>query len=291
MTLDDEAHARRHFTRKISEKKRQGYVEVAGKVETTAAAPADAPLLDVMRAHEEKRREGAWAYYWQGYEPVDGHDGVFAKFHDFAAGPGPFYDYVVLSEDERRGLHFIVKKPGHDPGTVAAFLDVVRPRLELAFDGRSHHKVPLPSPVGQFDHVLFCAPSLRGNRYDGRMGEAFPILDCEIGDEDTETLVEARLQGRGAMPSTTWDRDPFPVIDLTFDLSSASGFGELGGTRAVREKTFKVYPRAMLDRAVRLLSQAEPGSRLSIRNYRLDVLTLTPADSPAGIDRFLLGAT
>ncbi|MEU8801002.1 WGR domain-containing protein [Spirillospora sp. NPDC048819] len=29
MTLDDEAHALRHFTKKISEKERSGYVEVA----------------------------------------------------------------------------------------------------------------------------------------------------------------------------------------------------------------------------------------------------------------------
>lgn len=289
MTLDDDAHARRHFTRKISEKKRQGYVEVDGTVEAADdAVPADAPLLDVMRAHEEKRYAGAWDSYWQGYEPVDGHDGVFAKFHDFEAGPGPFHDYLVLSEDERRGLHFVVKEPGHDPGDVAAFLDVVRPRVGLAFDGRSHHKVP--ASVGRFDHVLFCAPSLFGNRYDGRLGEVLPILDCEIGDEDTETLVEARLRGRGAMPSTTWDRDPFPVIDLTFDLTSATGFGELGGTRSVREKTFKVYPRAMLDRTLRLLAAAEPGSWVRVRNHRLDVLTLTPADTPDGIDRFLLGA-
>ncbi|WOX20045.1 WGR domain-containing protein [Streptomyces solicathayae] len=289
MTLDDEAHAKRHFGRKVSEKRRQGYVEVASgaATETTAAsadATADDKLLDVMRAQEEKRYEGAWDAYWAGYEQVEGYDGVFAKFHDFAAGPGPFYDYVVLSEDERRGLHFVVKKPGHDPRSIAAFLDFVRPRLELAFDGHSHHKVPLPSPIGQFDHVLFCAPSLCRNRYGGRLGKAIPILDCEISDEDSETFVEARLQGRGSMPSTTWDREPFPVIDLKFDLR---------GANSVREKAFKVYPRSMLERGIQLLSEALPGSWLEIRNHRRDVLTLTPTDltdgTPAEIDRFLLG--
>ncbi|MGI5292029.1 WGR domain-containing protein [Nonomuraea polychroma] len=300
MTLDDEAHAERHFNKKISEKMRQGYVEVAPgaaieAAEAAADVTADATLLDVMRVQEEKRYEGAWDFYWAGYEPVEGYEGVFAKLHDFEGGPGPFYNYLVLSEDERRGLCFVVKKPGHDPTKVSAFLDFIRPHLELAFDGRSHHKVPLPSPIGQFDHVLFCAPSLCRDRYGGRLGEAVPILDCEICDEDTETLVEARLQGRGSMPSTTWDREPFPVIDLQFDLRSENGFENLGGRTAVREKTFKVYPRAMLERAMRLLSEALPGSWLEIRNYRRDVLTLTQADltqeTSAEIDRFLLGDT
>jgi predicted DNA-binding WGR domain protein len=299
MTLDDEEHAERHLRKKISEKRRQGYVEVAVEdASPTTDVLADATLLDVMRTEHGKRYAGAWDFYWTGYEPVAGHDGVFAKFHGFSGGPGPFYDYLVLSEDERRGLSFVVKQPGHDPALVSAFLDFVRPRLEMAFAGPSHRKVPLPSPIGQFDHVLFCGPSMCGERYGGRLGGVFPILDCEISDEDTETLVEARIEGRDSMPSTTWDREPFPVIDLRFDLRSASGFEELGGTSSIREKTFKVYPRAMLERGVRLLSEAVPGSLLEIRNYRRDVLTLTPAEltpgtpgTPAEVDRFLLGGS
>lgn len=296
MTLDDETHARRHFNKKVTEKRRQGYVEVTSGAAAQAAAAdvmADAKLLDVMWVQEEKRYEGAWDVYWAGYEPVQGYEGVFAKFHDFQGGPGPFYDYLALSEDERRGLHFVVKKPGRDPGDIAAFLDFIRPRLALAFDGRSHHKVPLPYLVGQFDHVLFCAPSLCGNRYGGRLGRAIPILDCEICDEDTETFVEVRIQGRNSMPCNTWDREPFPVIDLKFDLRSENGFQELGGNPSVREKAFKVYPRSMLERGMRLLSEALPSSWLEIRNYRRDVLTLTRADltqrTPAEINRFLLG--
>lgn len=104
----------------------------------------------------------------------------------------------------------MVKKPGRDPGDIAAFLDFIRPRLALAFDGRSHHKVPLPYLVGQFDHVLFCAPSLCGNRYGGRLGRAIPILDCEICDEDTETFVEARIQGATRCPATPGTVSPFP---------------------------------------------------------------------------------
>lgn len=298
MTLDGEAHAERHFNKKISEKRRQGYVEVSpdpaiGVVMAAAEVTADdATLLDVMRVQAEKRYKGAWDFYWNGYKPVAGHEGVFANFHDFEGGPGPFYDYLVLSDDERRGLSFVVKKPGHDPGSVAVFVDFIRPRLALAFDGRSHHKVPLPSPVGRFDHVLFCAPSLCHVEYGGRLGAAFPIMDCEISDEDTESFVEARIQGRNSMPSTTWDREPFPVIDLKFELHSENGFAELGGNASVREKTFKVYSRSMLEQRLRLLSEALPGSWLEIRNYQRNVLTLTQADLTqdtfAEIDQFLV---
>ena len=53
MTLGDEAHAERHFKKKISEKKRQGYVEVdvdpvVKPVRASAEAMADASLFDVM---------------------------------------------------------------------------------------------------------------------------------------------------------------------------------------------------------------------------------------------------
>lgn len=292
MTLDDEEHARRHFEKKISEKVREGYAEVALDAPQPAPTQDDARLLDVMRAQAEKRYAGAWDAYWTGYEPVEGHEGAFVKFHDFQAGPGPFYEYLVLSEDERRGLEFVVKKPGHDPARAAAFLEFVRPRVGSAFDG-AHRKVRLPSPIGRFDHVLFCGPSLSGDRYDGRLGRVALIFDCEIGDADTETFVEARLKGRDALPSTSWDREPFPVIDLRFDLRSDDVFKELNRA-AVRERKFSVYPRPMLERGLRLLSEAVPESRLEIRNFRGEVVTLTRADlapeTPGEIDRFLLGA-
>jgi hypothetical protein len=126
----------------------------------------------------------------------------------------------------------------------------------------------------------------------GRLGRVFPIFDCEIGDQDTETFVDARINLRDAIPSSTWDREPFPVIDMKFDLHSGNGFKELGGRTSFGEKTFKVYPRERLEQALRMLSVATAGSRLEIRNYRCDVLTITSAnltpETPAAVDRFLL---
>ena len=103
-----------------------------------------------------------------------------------------------------------MKNCGHDPAHVSAFLDFVCPRVDLAFDGRSHHKIALPSVVGNQLTVWFCAPSLCHSKYMGRLGMVFPIFDCEIGDEDSQALVDARINLRDAIPCSTWDRRPFP---------------------------------------------------------------------------------
>ncbi|MFG1792606.1 hypothetical protein [Nocardia sp. NPDC049149] len=220
------------------------------------------------------------------------HEGAYAKHHDYGDESRSFYEYLVLSDDKRRAVQFVVNKPGHDYQLVSDFLGFVRPRVALAFDGRSHHKLRLQTPIGRFDHVLMCAPSLFYSRYDGRVGQVMPILDCEIGDGDTEAFVAVRLHGRDSMPSTTWDREPFPVIDLRFDLHSDVGFAELGRGKLLREKKFRVYRRSMLDRSVRLLAESTPDSQLEIRNYRGAIRVLRPADvtsSTGGeIDSFLL---
>jgi predicted DNA-binding WGR domain protein len=281
MTLNNEAQAERHFEKKISEKKRQGYVEVdvdpvVKPVQASAEAMADASLFEVMLEVQ-----------------VEGRERVFVTFLNNLRMPDDsLHDYLVLSADGRRGVQFIVKNRGHDPAHVSAFLDFVHPRVDLAFDGRSHHKIALPSAIGQFSHVLFCAPSLCNNQYMGRLGMVFPIFDCEIGDQDTEVFVDARINSRDSIPCTTWDREPFPVIDMKFDLHREDGFKELGGRTSFKEKTFKVYPRETLEQALRMLSVATAGSRLELRNYQRDVLTITPANrtsqTPAALDRFLL---
>ena len=293
MTLGNEAHAERHFKKKISEKKREGYVEVnvdpvIKPVRASAEAMADASLFDVML--EEKKH-----LYSRDYAgvPVEGRERVFVTFLNNLNMPEEsLYDYLVLSADERRGVQFIVKNRGHDLAHMSAFLDFVCPRVDLAFDGRSHHKIALPSAVGQFGHVLFCAPSLCHNQFMGRLGMVFPIFDCEIGDQDTEVLVDARFNSRASIsfPFTTWDREPFPVIDMKFDLHSENGFKELGGRTPFREKRFKVYPRETLEQTLRILSVATAGSRLEIRNYRSDVLMVTPANLTRGLPPRLTGS-
>jgi predicted DNA-binding WGR domain protein len=267
MTLDDEAHAERHFKRKISEKRRQGYVEVAGDTlrrPPRAPEPApDAKLLDVMRERMEAIRPGSWEEAWAAHEPVPGHDGAYVKHFPFQGGPGPFRQYLVLVDDERKGLQFVVKDQGYDAGAVSAFLGFVTPRWHLLFDGTPHHKVRLDVPVGPFSHVLFCGPSLcHGRDQGGRIGEVCPIHDCEIADADNETFVEARTKGRSreTIPSTTWDREPFPVTDLRYDLQSTVGTFENSGRTALRQKKFKTGTRELLERILPMLIESTPES-------------------------------
>ncbi|KAB2341041.1 WGR domain-containing protein [Actinomadura rudentiformis] len=297
MTLDDEAHAERHFKRKISEKRRQGYVEVAGDPPSRPPAePGDAKLLDVMRTQTENRRAGSWEEVWAAHEPVPGHEGAYVRHFPFEGGPGPFREYLVLVDDGRKGLRFIVKDPGYDAGAVSAFLDFVTPRWHLLFDGTSHHKVRLDAPIGPFSHVLFCGPSLcRGSDYGGRAGRVFPIHDCEIADADTETFVEARTQGRSreTIATSTWDREPFPVTDLRYDLQSTVGTFERPKRSYLRQKKFKTGTRKFLEDILPLLIESTPESFVEVRSFRGDVMAvtrrdLTPDTLPA-IDRFVRG--
>ncbi|MFI0453076.1 hypothetical protein [Actinomadura sp. 6N118] len=302
MTLDDEVHAERHFNRKIREKRRQGYVEVTGDTSTGPSEDPDpgyardAKLLDVMREEAEKRRPGSWEEAWAGHEPVPGHEGAYVKHFPFPGGPGPFRKYLVLVDDGCKGLQFNVKDPGYDADAVSAFLDFVTPRWHLLFDGTSHHKVRLDVPVGPFSHVLFCAPSLcRGSDYGGRVGRVFPIHDCEIGDADNETFVEARTQGRSSetIATSTWDREPFPVTDLRYDLQSTVGTFESLRRSALRQKKFKTGLRETVERILPLLIESTPESFVEVRSFRGDVMAvtrrdLTPDTLPA-IDRFVRG--
>ncbi|MEV0380282.1 WGR domain-containing protein [Nonomuraea sp. NPDC050643] len=297
-TLDDEAHAERHFHQKIREKRRQGYTEVVDTALEPGPEPAPAPapdpdpdpfrdvkLLDLPRA-------GAGL---DGYEPFGERAGVYVRagLSGRRADMG-FWHYLVLTGDERRALVFNVRGRSHDPGLAGAFLDFLQPRRELAFDGASHHKVPLDTPIGPFTHALFCSPMLSRNVHGGRVAWVFPIHDCEIGDADTETFAEARIEGRGALPNSAWDRDPCPVTDLRFDLRSADGpFPNRGDRTTMRQAKFRTGKLEDLTWLLPLLATSSPESHLQVRSYRGEILTLRcadlTADTLAGVRRFVHG--
>jgi hypothetical protein len=133
-----------------------------------------------------------------------------------------------------------------------------------------------PQPVGRFGHILFCAPTLGRSHVAypeiaDRVASAFPVFDCEIGDADTEVLVDARIRGHGSLPYTRWDREPRPVVDLRFDISA--------GRRRVARK-FLVFQATDLDRFVSTLSAADEGSWLEVRNYRGEIRRFTPQSAP-----------
>ncbi|MGP4026485.1 hypothetical protein [Actinomadura sp. 3N407] len=286
MTLDDEAHAVRHFNGKIRDKQRQGYIEV--KDETPRPAPKPEPLEDAKLL--DMRHAGL-----TGHEPLAGRTGVYVKHFLHRTLPQMSrWSHLVLTDDERRGLTFNVKDGGYDPDLVSAFLDFLEPHRERAFDGGSHHKVPLDAPIGPFTHALLCSPRLSRNVHDGRTAWVFPVHDCEIGDDDTETFVEARIEGRGSLPQSDWDRDPCPVTDLRFDLQSADGPFEGMGTRTtLGQRKFKTGTLGLVESLLSRLAVSTPKSRIEVRSYRGEVLTLARADLTPGtlddVSRFVHG--
>ncbi|MFC9974982.1 hypothetical protein ACFVH6_29190 [Spirillospora sp. NPDC127200] len=264
MTLDDERHAVRHLERKIREKERKGYVEAG---------------VEAVRKRPDPRAR------LEGREPVEGREGVHVRHFPFEGGPGPFRDYLVTCGDGR-ALTLIVKDLGYDAEAVGALLDFLDPRRDLAFDGRSHHKVALPEPIKGFTHVLFCSPALAGGAYAAEdVGKVFPVFDCEIADTDTEVLVDARINGRNGLPFSTWDREPHPVRDFRYEIASASGepFGHTGRS-VLRDLKFKAYGRPeMLAERLDLLPLATPESWLELRSHRGATRTVAPADHSSAL--------
>ncbi|MGI5136976.1 MULTISPECIES: WGR domain-containing protein [unclassified Streptomyces] len=263
-TLDDEEQARRHATRKINERLRKGFTEVDPPCDP-AEAEADTPVLDVITG-----AAGPYAPVPQ-FLPVDGFDQVYrcARTPEHPMG---FFEYYVLREQGRSAVRFAVRAGSHQDTVVAGFLEFLCSRRDLAFDGRSHHKVPLPSPVGSFDHALFCSSALGRAcaAYPGaaaRVATAFPVFNCEIGDEDPEVLVDARIHGHAALPYSDWGRSPYPVVDMRFDIQPSY---------YRPSPKFKVHRSADLQKLVDILPTASPQSWLEVRSFRGETTRLEP---------------
>lgn len=209
-TFDDEERARRAEARKTTEWIRKGFVEVDPPAEDGTSEP-DPKILDVIRASVGHGTH-------PDFTPVPGFDETFHR-EPTSVHPASHHNYYVLRDRSRSAVSFNVLAVTHDAEAVTAFLEFVTTRRDLPFDGRSHHKVLVPKAVGGFSHVLFCSPAL-GRSHTAhpaiadRVASSFPIFDCEIGDADTEVLVDARIHGHGSLPYTRWDREPQPVIDL-----------------------------------------------------------------------------
>jgi hypothetical protein len=268
--LDDEAHAQRHVDKKVREWQRKGFAEVAPRVE-----PEPDPGTLVVPAILERETK-PW-FTPEPYQPVVGLADVVCQ------ATTAFIRYLVLRDGGRSAIAVTITAASHDPATAADFLRAVAADRDLPFDGRSHHKVALPHPVGTFSHALFCSPALGGAApaLPGKVGSAFPIHDCEIGDADTEVLVDARTSGRLGFNHADWSRTPQPVVDLRFQVPPR-----------YKEKTFKVYTRKDLGKLLDALPDAAPDSWVELRSYRgdtlhltLDTLTATTSDD---VDRFLL---
>ncbi|PZG20938.1 WGR domain-containing protein [Nonomuraea aridisoli] len=277
--LDDEEQARRHAARKINEHLRKGFTEVNPLCDP-AEAEAETPVLDVIT-----RATGPHAPRPQ-YLPVGDFDQVYSRAHT-PDHPMGFYEYYVLRDHGRGAIRFTVRAGSHQADAVAAFLEFLCSRRDLPFDGRSHHKASLSSPVGSFDYALLCSPALGRAcaaypAVAARVATAFPIFNCEIGDEDPEVLVDARIHGHAALPYSDWGRSRQPVVDLRFDVQPSF---------YRRTQTFKVYRTADLEKLMDVLPQASPESWVEVRSFSGETLRLEPGKTPPFADMlsFLVG--
>ncbi|MEU8515913.1 hypothetical protein AB0C76_30685 [Kitasatospora sp. NPDC048722] len=145
----------------------------------------------------------------------------------------------------------------------------------------------MPDPVGSFDHALFCSPALgracaAHPEVAARVATAFPVFDCEIGDEDPEVLVDARIHGHASLPHSDWGRAPYPAVDLRFDIRPS---------HYRPAPTFKVHRSADLQELLDVLAEASPQSWLDVRNFRGETTRLQPGAtvSCAEVLSFLVG--
>jgi hypothetical protein len=266
-TLDDGEQARRHEVRKVAEWIRKGFVEV-DPVPDDAAVDAHSQILDVIKA-------GVRHSSHPGFTRVPG----FEETYHCELTPGhplSHHNYYLLRDQGRSAITFNVRADTYDAEAVAAFLAFVTAHRELPFDGSSHHKMPLPKPIRSFSHVLFCSPALGQSHIAyptiaGRVASAFPIFDCEIGDTDTEVLVDGRIHGHGSLPYTRWDREPQPVVDLRFDVQPSF-------YRPTPK--FLVFQPPDLESLLRALPAANPDSWLEIRTFRGEVVHYSPQTAP-----------
>lgn len=278
VVLDDEAAARRHVDRKIADRLRKGFTEVTWPAE--APTPADALVVPTLLAHETK----SW-YTPPPYEPVAGLPDVVGRSLLGADNHG-FYWYLVLRDGGRFAIAVNVTRASHRPDDAHAFLAFVAAHRDLPFDGRSHHKVALPAAIGPFTHALFCWPALGGQAnhpgLEDRVGLAFPLFECEIGDAEPEVFVDARIRGRTALNWANWSRAPEPAIDAC---------GAIPGV--ITTRVFKTLDAASIPRVLAALGTAAPDSWLQVRRFRGDAVRLEPTDvgpdTAAQIAAFVVG--
>lgn len=269
--FDDEDHASHAEARKVADWIRKGFLEVELPADGRAAE-MDSMVLEAITASV---RHGTHP----GFTPVPGFDETF-HCELTPRHPLSHRSYYVLRDRGRSAISFNVLAATHDAEAVVTFLEFVTAHRELPFDGSSHHKVPLPKPVRGLSHVLFCSPALGQSHVAhpaiaDRVASAFPIFDCEIGDTDTEVLVDARIHGHGSLPYTRWDRGPQPVVDLRFDVQPSF---------YRRESKFRVFRLSDLQNLLHALPAATSGSWLELRSFRGDVVRFTPENAPAYLD-------
>jgi len=276
-TRDSPEECDRMIASKMREKVKAGYVEAptpqarAPKAKTKAkmpptpaepgvaaqtqdaASPALNAVVDVFMAEVQD--------YFTPYKM----EGLKHCYH-VEGGLDWFDGYLVAGPTPSIGLIFRVKHGTAEPGQVQRFLEHLEARYDEVFSVEVAWKFRLDEPIGSFGHALVLSP-LAANIYNKgltkrQLFKALPIFDCEFVGNENVSQAEARTTGRACIPTSTWNRKPHPVVDMT--------------TQAPGKKKSKllIYDPRVLGNFVKG-TDAKPGAILEVHNYRGAVARVT----------------
>lgn len=256
VTRESGTDCRREVERKIHQKLRAGFIEVAPP--SHARKPARPGRGKPVLAAFSKRSD----------RPVRKLPGLDHSY-DLSEGLG-FFEYLLVGPDESLGLWFVVKEKSHDPKLVKRFLAFLEKHRERVFSVDVVWKAKLPRAIGPFSHAVVLSPEVAQLHQPGvatrQLFWAFPVYDCEICGDESVAIADARVNGRGCIPHSTWDRKPHLVLDFRLQKAGQK-----------QQAKFLVYDPAKtkLSDVLSLLKKQPLNSFVELRNYRGQVARVT----------------
>ena len=252
-TRASEEDCAKTVARKIRQKLKEGYVEVA-RAPALEKKPEVAlkPVLEAYTAHAAKFKF-----------TVEKLPGLERSYHVF--GGLRFEEYILLGPAETVGLRFAVNADSHDRERVLSFLRFLEAQVKVFAVGEVW-KVALPRPIGEMTHVVVLAPVVAQVYTEGltkrQQFQAFPIYDCEFRGDENVSFAEARTAGRGSIPYSRWNRAPHPVVDLLLQVPGRK-----------KAKLLVFDPKELAGQIKRTASSAQ-GTVLEVHNFHGEICRL-----------------
>lgn len=226
-TRDDDASAQAFAHAKMRGLLKQGFVETSPSEGTVFDRTAD--VIATMRTDVDYKGETR-----HDFQPVPGRRHIYT-YRNVSM------DVWLMTTEDRR-LAVLVRNKVHG-STLAEderqsrtlrLLDALEDRRAEIFGDLTTplRSFPLRNPIGRFTRLVVLSPTTENatisrdvsiaNPVLGRsIFRAFPAFECETTGSETVSIAEARCSGRGAIPSSTWERAPHPVFDLALLKTAA----------------------------------------------------------------------
>jgi hypothetical protein len=155
------------------------------------------------------------------YQPMEGRPFTFSY-------RWVFWEFLICNQHCTRAISFrvhVYKPPVSEAKLqelVYATLDEIDEKFEEIMGDTTTpvRKLALHRPIGAFTHLAVISPEAYNFSYFSKLGrslwEVFPCYDCEFSGTENVCLTEARITGKGIIPSASLWRKPYPVYDLYY---------------------------------------------------------------------------